>query len=106
MTLTHFKDFYRRTKVEITGDETALLNSEFFTSKTVWTREKKKALFLILVNSTYSRDNRQKKGRQTKNINGPVLNGRQQFHFPAIFSEIPLPSVQISLPITKIKKIV
>ena len=30
MTLTLFKDFYRRTKVEITGDETVLLNSEFF----------------------------------------------------------------------------
>ena len=30
MTLTHLKDFYPRTKVEITGDETVLLNSEFF----------------------------------------------------------------------------
>ena len=49
MTLTHFKDFYRRTKVEITGDETVLLKSEFFTCKTVWTREKKKALFVVLV---------------------------------------------------------
>ena len=40
--------------MEITGDETVLLNSEFFTSKTVWTREKKKALFLVYISQDYA----------------------------------------------------